>query len=82
MEMRKGSDRLCREYGLSVIEDPKRGKAKHYGEWKAEQDGRPTWRGIIKSDIDEAIATSMTDKRFFYKLREKGYLSSREKILL
>lgn len=73
MEMRKASDRLCKEYGLSVIEDPKRGKAKHYGEWKAEQDGRPTWRGIIKSDIDEAIATSMTDKQFFYKLREKGY---------
>lgn len=73
MEMRKASDRLCREYGLSVIDNPKRGKSKHYGEWKAEQDGRPTWRGIIKNDIDEAIATSLTDKQFFYKLREKGY---------
>ncbi len=72
-EMRKVSDRLCREYHLSVIDDPKRGKAKHYGEWKAEQDGRPTWRGIIKNDIDEAIATSMTDKQFFFKLHEKGY---------
>jgi hypothetical protein len=79
MEMRKASDRLCREYGLSVIEDPKRGKAKHYGEWKAEQDGRLTWRGIIKSDIDEAIATSMTDKQFFFKLREKGYFIKRGK---
>lgn len=73
MEMRKASDRLCKEYGLSVIDNPKRGKSKHYGEWKAEQDGRPTWRGIIKNDIDEAIATSLTDKQFFYKLREKGY---------
>lgn len=73
MEMRKASDRLCKEYNLSVIDDPKRGKAKHYGEWKAEQDGRPTWRGIIKNDIDEAIATSLTDKQFFFKLREKGY---------
>ena len=71
MLMRKTSDRLCKEYGLSVIDNPKRGKAKHYGEWKAEQDGRPTWRGIIKQDIDEIIATSFTDKQFFYKLKEK-----------
>lgn len=73
MLMRKTSDRLCKEFGLSVIEDPKRGKAKHYGEWKAEQDGRPTWRGIIKNDVDEVIKQSMTDKQFFYLLREKGY---------
>ena len=37
-DMQKESDRLCREYGLSVIENPQRGKSKHYGEWKAEQD--------------------------------------------
>jgi hypothetical protein len=73
MSMRKTSDRLCKEYGLSVIDNPKRGKAQHYAEWKANQDGRPTWRGIIKRDIDEIIATSMTDKQFFYKLKEKGY---------
>lgn len=40
-DMQKESDRLCREYGLSVIENPKRGKSKHYGEWRAEQEGRP-----------------------------------------
>lgn len=73
MLMRKTSDRICKEYGLSVIENPQRGKAKHYGEWKAEQDGRLTWRSLIKNDIDDIIASSMTDKQFFYKLREKGY---------
>ncbi|WP_455682890.1 relaxase/mobilization nuclease domain-containing protein [Thomasclavelia sp.] len=73
MLMRKTSDRLCKEFGLSVIEDPKRGKAKHYGEWKAEQNGRPTWRGIIKSDVDEAISKAVTDRQFFYLLRQKGY---------
>lgn len=30
--VRKVSDRLCLEYGLSVIENPKRGKT-HYGKW-------------------------------------------------
>lgn len=73
MLMRKTSDRICKEFGLSVIENPKRGKAKHYGEWKAEKDGRPTWRGIIKVDVDEAISKAVTDKQFFYLLRQKGY---------
>lgn len=73
MLMRKTSDRICKEFELSVIENPKRGKAKHYGEWKAEKDGRPTWRGIIKADVDEAISKALTDKQFFYLLRQKGY---------
>ena len=50
-EMRTVSDELCREYGLSVVEKPQPGKAKHYGEWRAEQEQRPTWRGLIRSEI-------------------------------
>ena len=49
MICRKNPTGLCREYGLSVIENPQRGKSKHYGEWRAEQEGRPTWRGLIKA---------------------------------
>ena len=71
--MQKESDRLCREYGLSVIENPQRGKSKHYGEWRAEQEGRPTWRGLIKSDVDTAIRRSMTERQFFHALKEMGY---------
>ena len=71
--MREVSDRLCREYGLSVIENPQRGKSKHYGEWRAEQEGRPTWRGLIKSDVDTAIRRSMTERQFFHALKEMGY---------
>lgn len=72
-DMREVSDRLCREYGLSVIEHPKSGKAKHYGEWRAEQEGKPTYRGLIKADVDEAIRKAKTEKQFFYYLKEKGY---------
>lgn len=53
-QMRKVSDDLCREYGLSVIEHPGQ-SGKHYGEWKAEQEGRPTQRGDIRLDLDAAI---------------------------
>lgn len=73
-DMREASDRLCREYGLSVIEHPKPGKAKHYGEWRAEQEARPTYRGMIKADVDEAIRKAKTEKQFFYYLKEKGYM--------
>ena len=71
--MKKESDALCREYGLSVIEEPKRGRSKHYAEWDAERQGRQTWRGLVKSDVDTAIRQSMTEQQFWQNLREMGY---------
>ena len=72
-EMRRVSDELCREYGLSVIQNPQPGKSKQYGEWRAEQEQRPTWRGLIRGDIDEVIRQSMTERQFFENLHKKGY---------
>ena len=72
-EMQKASDNLCREYGLSVIENPQRGKSRQYGEWRAEQEGRPTWRGLIRAEMDEVIRQSMTERQFFDNLRKRGY---------
>jgi hypothetical protein len=71
--MRQTSDRLCREYSLSVIENPQKGKSKHFAEWKAEQEGKPTWRGLIREDVDKAIAASMTFTQFISTLRKQGY---------
>ncbi len=72
-KMREASDALCREYGLSVIDQPEPGKSKQYGEWRAEQENRPTWRGMIRTEIDEAIRQSMTERQFFENLRKRGY---------
>ena len=72
-EMQRISDELCQEYGLSVIEDPQPGKTKQYGEWRAEQEQRPTWRGIVRSDVDDALRLSMTERQFFDNLHRKGY---------
>lgn len=58
-EMQRASDALCKEYGLSVIRNPK-GRGKTYSEWAAEKDGKPTLRGIIRSDIDRAVLASTT----------------------
>ena len=72
-DLQAASDALCREYGLSVIENPQPGKGKHYGEWRAEQEQRPTWRGIVRSDVDDVIRQSMTERQFFENLHRKGY---------
>jgi hypothetical protein len=72
-QMQKESDRLCREYGLSVIDEPKRGKSRHYGEWKAEHDGKPTYRGMVKAEIDGAILESMTERQLWDSLYKRGW---------
>lgn len=72
-KLRRMSDELCREYGLSVIENPQRGKSQHYGEWRTEKEGRPTWKSSIKDDIDEAIRQSMTERQFWAYLQSHGY---------
>ena len=70
--MREVSDRLCREHGLSVIRHPDH-KGKHYGQWKAEKEGRPTYASRIRHDIDRAIGMSLTEREFYDTLAAWGY---------
>ncbi|MPY19888.1 relaxase/mobilization nuclease domain-containing protein [Paenibacillus glucanolyticus] len=71
--LRQTSDRLCQEHALSVIQHPEPGKVQHYGEWKAERENKPTWRGLIRDDVDQAVAAAMTMTRFFAVLQKQGY---------
>ena len=71
-KMRDVSDRLCKEYQLSVIWNPQ-GKRKSYPEWKAEQHGLPTYRGTVKADIDRAIMASTTMRDFYKVMEQQGY---------
>ncbi len=72
--MRKTSDRLCRENRLSVIEHPAPGKAKHYAEWQAEKEKKPTVRTLVRKDIDRALVGSLTFTQFLKQLRAMGYI--------
>ena len=69
--MRAESDKICAEYGLSVIENP--GKGKNYAEWKAEQESRPTVRGQIRDELDAIIKCSYTCDQFWKILKQRGY---------
>ena len=72
-QMREASDRLCREYGLSVIENPQKGQTRHIGEIKAEQEGRQTVRGQIRRDMDAAIKHCFTYPQFVSTFQSLGY---------
>lgn len=71
-KIRKLSDALCREYGLSVVEKTQ-GKGKHYAEWKAEKQGKPTIRSQIRDEIDAIIKMAFTFQTFVEELRRRGY---------
>lgn len=76
-KMRRISDRLCEEYGLSVIRNPKN-KGKHYAEWDAERNGLPTIRGQVREELDEIIKASYTMNEFWRILKERGYVVYRQ----
>ena len=72
IELRKISDRLCLERGLSILEN-----APFYGgEKKAywiHKKGQLTHRDILKADIEECIKLAVTDRHFIELLEERGY---------
>jgi len=70
--LRAESDRICQEWGLSVIANPEKSSGSRWMQ-QAERRGEPTLYNIIRSDIDSAISQSMTDKQFYRLLRQWGY---------
>ena len=71
--MREVSDRLCREYGLSVIEEP-RGRGVNQYLYKMERDGMPTRYNVARQAIDESIELSLTMEEFQAEMKKRGYL--------
>ena len=70
--LRQRSDELCREYALSVIEDPI-GRKKPYALCQAEKNGLPNRDNVARQAIDEAISKSFTLKDFDRQLAMMGY---------
>lgn len=66
--MRNVSDELCREHGLSVIEQ-RRNVSKSRGYCFQEK----TLRSMIKEEIDEAISISYAPTQFYNELQLLGY---------
>ena len=71
--LRDTSDRLCQEYGLSVIEHGR--KAPSRPVWLDEQSGKPTRYNVYRADVREAVNDSRTVEMMEKYLRRKGYLT-------
>ena len=70
-EIRKLSDQLCQEHGLSVIEpDGKRGMK--YNEWTANKNDAG-WKSQIRKDINQAIKVVSSYEEFLALMKAKGY---------
>lgn len=72
-EFRNLSDQICREYGLSVIENPQKTKTPR-SLYLAEQRGEPTLYNLMRADIDAVLGRAFTERQFYNELRQMGYL--------
>lgn len=70
--LRRASDRLCLENGLSIVEKPKPSKT-HYGKWLGDKK-KPSFQDKLRLAIDAALSEKPKDYDAFLKLmQEAGY---------
>ncbi len=74
--IRRTSDRLCIEYGLSVIE-PSKNKGKSYPEYTADKNGL-SWKSQLRLAIDKAIRHSRDFDDFLLRMELAGYTVKRQ----
>ena len=71
--LRDVSDRICREYGLSVIKNPR--KAPSRPVWLDEKSSKPTRYNVYREDVREAANFSRSPYYMEEYLRRKGYIT-------
>lgn len=69
--LREVSDHLCREYSLSVIENPKKAPSRPL--YLDEKSGKPTRYNVYREDLREAINGSRNLQHMMKYLTDKGY---------
>ena len=77
--IRAASDRLCSEFGLSVIK-PGQNRGKHYAEYAADKAGG-SWKSKLKVAIDTTIVQSKDFEDFLRQMEAAGYEVKRGKYI-
>lgn len=72
-DIRGVSDALCKEYGLSIIEENEEKKSVSYVEWLARNKGKTSWQTIIRNDLDDCIKQAFSFGNFIMLMEHKGY---------
>lgn len=71
-EIRTLSDRLCREYGVSTVDEPQR-KTLTYIEWRMQKCGVKTQRELFDRDAEECLSLAMDVGSFYARMEDRGY---------
>lgn len=69
--IRRQSDMICKEYGLSVIEEPKERGKSHY-ERTLEKKGQ-SWKSLLRQTIDKAILQAKNWDEFLLIMQREKY---------
>lgn len=70
--IRRISDALCKEKGLSIIIDTS-GKGLSYAEWKMRKAGLLTYRELFEADLQEALSFALDIGNFYEIMEDRGY---------
>ena len=79
-QIRSASDSLCKEYGLSIIDELTGNKGLSYKEWISRNEGR-LWKATLKDDIRKCIKDSNTYDDFILLTKDLGYEVKGEALL-
>ena len=72
-DLREISDAICKEHGLSVLQNaPFRGGQSKGAYWR-EQKGQPTHRQKLKQDVEYCLKYSKDWEQFYQQMQAKGY---------
>lgn len=69
--VRRLSDLVCAEHGLSVIENPQPSKGKNYARWLGVSE--PSWQEKLRRKIDEVLPACSTFSDFLTAMKKAGY---------
>lgn len=72
-ELREISDAICKEHGLSVLQNAKFYGGQSKGAHWREQRGQPTHRQQLKQDVEYCLKYSMNWEQFYQQMQAKGY---------
>ena len=75
--VRRLSDLVCAEHGLSVIENPKPSKGRNYAEWLGDKE--PSWQEKLRRKIDEVLPACSSFADFLAAMRAAEYVISEKR---
>jgi len=71
--VRRLSDIICAEHGLSIITDPKPSKGRNYGKWIGDNK-KLSYSDIIRNKIDEVLPSCASFEEFISSLRASSFI--------